>query len=61
MEKLGKIKEFSKELKLGYLMINANKIIEEADVNDSSYQDMLLSILENEIDLKDKRAQCFWQ
>lgn len=57
MEKLDKIKEFSKELKLGYLMINADKIIEEADVNDSSYQDMLLSILENEIDLKDKRAQ----
>lgn len=57
MEKLDKIKELSKELKLGYLMINANKIIEEADVNDSSYQDMLLSILENEIDLKDKRAQ----
>lgn len=57
MEKLNKIKELSKELKLGYLMVNANKIIEEAGVNDSSYQDMLLSILENEIDLKDKKAQ----
>jgi DNA replication protein DnaC len=57
MEKLDRIKELAKELKLGHLMINANKIIEEADINDSSYQDLLLSILENEIDLKDKRAQ----
>lgn len=57
MEKLDKIKELAKELNLNYLKINANKIIEEADIKDSSYQDMLLSILENEIDLKDKRAQ----
>lgn len=57
MEKLDKIKKLAKELNLNYLKINANKIIEEADIKDSSYQDMLLSILENEIDLKDKRAQ----
>jgi len=57
MEKLDRIKELAKELKLGYLNINADKIIEEAGIKDSSYQDMLLSILESEIDLKDKKAQ----
>ena len=57
MEKLEKIKQIAKELNLNYLKLNASKIIEEADTTDSSYQDMLLSILENEVDLKDKRTQ----
>jgi DNA replication protein DnaC len=57
MEKLELIKEYAKNLNLNYLRINANKIIEKADIGDSSYQDMLLSILENEINLKDKKAQ----
>jgi DNA replication protein DnaC len=57
MEKLELIKEYAKNLNLNYLRLNANKIIEKADIGDSSYQDMLLSILENELNLKDKKAQ----
>ena len=57
MEKLELIKEYAKNLNLNYLNINANKIIEKADLGSISYQDMLLSILENEVGLKDKKAQ----
>jgi DNA replication protein DnaC len=57
MEKLELIKEYAKNLNLSYLNINANKIIEKADLGSSSYQDLLLSILENEVGLKDKKAQ----
>lgn len=57
MEKLDRIKELAKELKLEYLDASVDKIIEEASINDSSYQDVLLSILESEIYLKDKKAQ----
>ena len=57
MDKLERIKDISKTLKLNYLNMNASKIIEDADFQDSSYQDMLLAILENELDLKDQKAQ----
>lgn len=57
MEKLNKIKELAKDMKLNYLKENANTIIEKASIKDLSYQDLLLEILENEVDLKDKRAQ----
>lgn len=57
MEKLTRIKELAKDMKLNYLKENADEIIEEADINDLSYQNMLLNILENEVALKDKRAQ----
>ncbi len=57
MDKLEQIKEHAKELNLNYLRINADKIIEEADLKDYSYQDILIRILENEIELRDKKAQ----
>ncbi|WIV11658.1 IS21-like element helper ATPase IstB [Proteiniborus sp. MB09-C3] len=57
MDKLEQIKEHAKELSLNYLRINADKIIEEADLNDYSYQDILIKILENEIEIRDKKAQ----
>ena len=57
MEKLELIKEYAKNLNLSYLNINANKIIEKADLGSISYQDLLLPILENEVGLKDKKAQ----
>lgn len=57
MDKLEKIKELAKELNLNHLKINASKIIEDASNKDASYQDILLSILENEIELKDIKAQ----
>ncbi|MFL0246234.1 IS21-like element helper ATPase IstB [Candidatus Clostridium stratigraminis] len=57
MEKLELIKDYSKTLKLNYLNANAAKIIENADSKDLSYQDLLLDILKNEINLKDVRAQ----
>lgn len=57
MEKLDRIKELAKELKLNYLKINADALIEEANLKDNSYQDIILSILENEIELKDKKSQ----
>lgn len=57
MDKLDQIKDHAKELNLNYLRINADKIIEEADLKDYSYQDILIRILENEIELRDKKAQ----
>lgn len=57
MDKLEQIKDHAKELNLNYLRINADKIIEEADIKDYSYQDILIRILENEIELRDKKAQ----
>lgn len=51
------IKEYAKKLKLEHLNINADSIIEKADVRDISYQDLLLDILQAEINLKDKKAQ----
>ena len=57
MEKLELIKEHAKNLNLNYLKLNANKIVEKADLGNTSYQDFLLSILENEVGLKDKKAQ----
>ncbi|WP_278335731.1 ATP-binding protein [Proteiniborus sp. DW1] len=51
------MKDHAKELNLNYLRINADKIIEEADLKDYSYQDILIIILENEIELRDKKAQ----
>ena len=57
MEKLDRIKELAKDMKLNYLRENASQIIEQADINDLSYQNMLLNILEKEVDLKDNRAQ----
>ena len=57
MDKLEQIKEHAKELNLNYLRINADKIVEEADLNDYSYQDILIKILDSEIGLRDKKAQ----
>lgn len=57
MEKLEKIREYAKDLKLNYLRINADKIIEKADLNNVSYQDLLISIFKSEIALKDSKAQ----
>lgn len=57
MEKLELIKDYSKLLKLYYLNEDANQIIENAESKDLSYQDFLISILKNEIDLKEKKSQ----
>lgn len=57
MEKLELIKEYAKNLKLNYLNVDADKIIEKGELGNVSYQDFLLSILENEVDLKDQKAQ----
>lgn len=57
MEKLKTIQEYAKNLNLNYLKTNAGTIIEDADLKNMSYQDLLLSILKNEIDLKNKKAQ----
>lgn len=57
MEKLELIRDYAKDLNLNYLKTNVSRIIENADAADLSYQDLLLSILKNEIDLKDKKAQ----
>jgi DNA replication protein DnaC len=57
MEKLELIKGYAKDLNLDYLRINANKVIESADLKSMSYQDLLLTILKSEIELKDKKAR----
>lgn len=50
--KIELIKDYAKSLKFNYLNANASKIIENADLKDLSYQDLLLDILKNEINLK---------
>ena len=57
MEKLEVIKDYAKELNLSYLKVHAGKIIEDANLKDLSYHDLLITILKNEIDQKDKKAQ----
>lgn len=57
MGKVELIKEYAKILKLNYLKSNVDKIIENADIHDMSYQDMLIALLETEIKLKDKKIQ----
>jgi len=57
MDKLDKIKDMAKELNLHNLKVNAIEIIEAANNKDISYQDMLLTLLEKEIELKDKNAR----
>jgi DNA replication protein DnaC len=47
----------AKELNLHNLKVNAIEIIEAANNKDISYQDMLLTLLEKEIELKDKNAR----
>lgn len=57
MDKLELIKDYAKKLNLYYLNSNITSIIENADTKDVSYQELLLSVLENELNLKDKKAQ----
>lgn len=57
MEKLELIKDYGKNLNLNHLKLNANEVIEKAELDSLSYQDFLLNILENEVNLKDKKAQ----
>jgi DNA replication protein DnaC len=57
MDKLDKIKDMAKELNLHNLKVKALEIIEAANNKDLSYQDMLLTLLEKEIELKDKNAR----
>ncbi|MBM7616453.1 IS21-like element helper ATPase IstB [Alkaliphilus hydrothermalis] len=57
MDKLELIKDYAKKLNLYYLNSNITSIIENADTKDVSYQELLLSVLENELALKDKKAQ----
>lgn len=57
MEKLELVKEHARKLNLNNLHLNASSIIEKAELKDVSYQELLLSVLEDEIKLKDKRAQ----
>ena len=47
-----KIKDFAKTLKLPYTIRNIEEEIKEANKNNLTYQDFLLSILENESDLR---------
>lgn len=47
-----KIKDFAKTLKLPYTLRNIEEEIKEANKNNLSYEDFLLSLLENESDLR---------
>lgn len=57
MEKLELIKEHAKKLNLNYLHANADAIVEKADITEVSYQELLFSILESELKLKEVKAQ----
>ena len=47
-----KIKDFAKTLKLPYTLRNIDEEIKEANKENLTYEDFLLSILENESDLR---------
>lgn len=57
MQKLESVKEYAKKLNLNYLHTNADAILEKADIKEVSYQQLLLSILESELELKEIKAQ----
>ena len=57
MEKLDKIKECAKLLNLTNLKSNADILIEKADISNLSYQDFVLKILEDELELRSKKAR----
>lgn len=57
MQKLESVKEYAKKLNLSYLHTNADAILEKADIKEISYQQLLLSILESELELKEIKAQ----
>ena len=56
MGKLDLIKESAKRLKLSYLADSAEEIVQSAEEKSASYQEMLLSILEGELDLREKKS-----
>jgi len=57
VEKLDKIKECAKLLNLTNLKSNADILIEKADISNLSYQDFVLKILEDELELRSKKAR----
>ncbi|WP_350342319.1 IS21-like element helper ATPase IstB [Proteinivorax tanatarense] len=57
MEKLELIKENAKKLKLDYLNTNASQVVQDADGKSISYQQFLLNILQEEMKLKEEKAQ----
>ena len=57
MEKLNNIKEYAKLLNLTNLKNYADIFIEKAGLSDITYQDFLLEILEEEIELRSKKAK----
>ena len=57
MGKLEMIKDCAKKLKLSYLGENADDIVKSAEASDASYQELLLSVLQNEISVREKKVQ----
>ncbi len=57
MEKLNQIKEYAKLLNLANLKNTADILIEKAEVGNVTYQDFLLTILEQELELRSKKAR----
>ncbi|MFZ5354617.1 MAG: hypothetical protein ACOZCL_18085 [Bacillota bacterium] len=54
MEKLTQIKECAKLLNLTNLKNYADIFIEKADISNMTYQDFLLKVLEEELELRSK-------
>lgn len=57
MSKIEMLKQYAKSLKLCNLYENIENTINDAELKDSSYQEFLFRVLEDEINAKEKRAQ----
>lgn len=57
MDKIKIIKDYARNLKLGYIRDNILKIIDDADKKDLSYHDLIIELLKGEIDQRNRKAQ----
>lgn len=57
MDKIKIIKDYARNLKLGYIRDNVQKIIDDADNKDLSYHDLIIELLKGEIEQRNRKAQ----
>lgn len=57
MSKMESLKQYAKYLKLCNLSENIENLVRDAELRESSYQEFLFRVLEDEIKAKDKKAQ----
>ena len=57
MDKIKIIKDYARNLKLGYIRDNVQKIIDDEDNKDLSYHDLIIELLKGEIEQRNRKAQ----